>query len=157
VPPGTMPEGRIQYCQHHTPDLVWQNRWLQHANGATGLAGVLLCVQDAMEAARRYSRFSGLPCMSAGGAQHITTSRGTVTFVEPVALQRALGLAPPALPWIVGYVLETRDIDATREYVRHSTKSGADLAADRVLLPFPDVLGGIVIFQRPSAGALRFD
>jgi hypothetical protein len=24
VPPGTMPEGRIQFCQQHTPELLWQ-------------------------------------------------------------------------------------------------------------------------------------
>src|SRR5687767_12231229 len=32
VPPGTMAEGRIQYCRHHTPELLWQSRWLTHAN-----------------------------------------------------------------------------------------------------------------------------
>ena len=28
VPPDVMAEGRIQYCQHHTPELVWQPQWL---------------------------------------------------------------------------------------------------------------------------------
>src|SRR5688500_15027941 len=40
VPPGTMAEGRIQYCQHHTPELVWQEQWLDHENGALALAAV---------------------------------------------------------------------------------------------------------------------
>jgi hypothetical protein len=156
VPPGTMPEGRIQYCQHHTPDLVWQDRWLKHANGATALTEVLVCMENAVETARRYSRFSGLPFTSAAGAQRITTTRGRLTFVEPVALKRTLGLAPPALPWIAGYVLETRDIGATREYLRHSAKSGADLAANRVLLTLPEALGGVLIFQEPGISALHF-
>jgi catechol 2,3-dioxygenase-like lactoylglutathione lyase family enzyme len=29
VPPERMPEGRMQFCQHHTPELVWQRRhWI---------------------------------------------------------------------------------------------------------------------------------
>ena len=30
VPPGTMAEGRIQFCQQHTPELLWQARWTRH-------------------------------------------------------------------------------------------------------------------------------
>ena len=33
VPPGTMPEGRIQFCQQHTPELLWQPRgWVDPAS-----------------------------------------------------------------------------------------------------------------------------
>ena len=157
VPPGTMPEGRIQFCRHHTPELVWQERWITHANGARGLAAVLLCVEDADEAAWRYSRFSGRPYTSEGGAHHIATARGSLSFVEPVALKRTLGLTPPALPWIAGYALETRDVAATREYMRRSGNSGADFARDHVLVTLPEALGGVVIFQQPGSGMLRFD
>ena len=58
VAPGTMPEGRIQYCQHHTPEFVWQPQWVQHANRATALTAVILCMDDPAEAAARYGRFT---------------------------------------------------------------------------------------------------
>jgi len=157
VPPGTMPEGRIQYCEHHTPHLVWQPRWVAHPNGATGLAGVVLCVADAAEAAQRYSRFSAIPSLRIGAAWHIGTSRGTLTFVEPAVLERTLAVVPPALPWIAGYVLDTQDVGATREYLQRIGKSGAALAAGRVSLRLPEALGGIVIFQPAGSGTLRFD
>ena len=34
VPPGTMAEGRIQFCQHHTPEVPWQVvcSWLTSAS-----------------------------------------------------------------------------------------------------------------------------
>jgi hypothetical protein len=157
VPPGTMPEGRIQYCQHHTPQLVWQKRWLEHPNGASGLAAVILCVEDATEAARRYSRFSGLPYTSSGGAHHIETSRGFLSFVDPPALHRTLGLAPPALPWIAGYALESADIATTRDYLRNSAKFPVEAREKRVILTFPRALGGTLIFQAPRTDPLRFD
>ena len=37
--PGTMAEGRIQFCQHHTPQWVWQERWVAHPNLAVALKG----------------------------------------------------------------------------------------------------------------------
>jgi len=82
VLPGTMAEGRIQYCQHLTPRLVWQSRWLEHPNGATGLTGVLLCVADPREAAQRYARFTGLTPQPNGNAWRIDTVRGYLAFIE---------------------------------------------------------------------------
>src|SRR4051812_24678912 len=60
VAPGTMPEGRIQFVQQRTPELLWQRRWLDHANRAFALAAVMLCVADPEEAAQRYARYTGL-------------------------------------------------------------------------------------------------
>lgn len=39
---GCLPEGRVQFLAHHTPDALWQHRWLEHPNTARALTGVLL-------------------------------------------------------------------------------------------------------------------
>ena len=52
VPSDTMPEGRIQFVQQRTPELLWQRRWLDHPNRAFALAAVLICVADPREAAQ---------------------------------------------------------------------------------------------------------
>ena len=59
VEAGEMPEGRIQILTHHTEDMVWQPRWLTHANGALGLASLTIAVADVDEAAARFARFTG--------------------------------------------------------------------------------------------------
>ncbi len=156
VPPGTMPEGRIQFCQHHTPELVWQPGWLQHRNGATALSGVLLCVEDPQEAAQRYSRYTGLPFTEHGRARLLRTARGALTFVDPATLARVLGLSAPALPWIVGYALETADIDATRDVLRSAGADVIDAPGNRFAAVLPPALGGVVIFERPGSGPLHF-
>src|SRR5688572_27471539 len=46
VEPGEMAEGRIQFLTHRTPDLLWQQRWLAHANGERALTEAVLCVAD---------------------------------------------------------------------------------------------------------------
>jgi hypothetical protein len=147
VAPGTMAEGRVQFCQQHTPEWLWQPRWIAHANGAHGLAAVIICVADPQEAARRYSRFTGLPARIGSDDARIDSERGSLLFVTPQRLRAALGLTPPSLPWIAGYVLECDNLDDTRARL---TAGGCDLretGAGRLLLQWPAALGGCVLFQ----------
>jgi len=151
VPPGTMAEGRIQYCQQHTPQWLWQERWTAHANGAHGLAAVIICVADPQEAAQRYARFTGLLAQLGNGQWRINTQRGALLFVTPEQLQSALGLRAPALPWIAGYVLTSDDLALTRNRLKAGGCNTRELDATHLLLEWPNALGGLVIFQ--SAGA----
>lgn len=157
VPPGTMAEGRIQYCQQHTPQWLWQTRWTAHANGARGLAAVIVCVADAQEAAQRYARFSGLLAQVGRGSWRIDTQRGALLFVTPEALQQALGIAAPALPWIAGYVLSCDDPGATRLRLDAAGCTVRELQGQRLLLEWPAALGGVVLFQRADSPIPAFD
>ncbi len=136
-----MAEGRIQYCQHHTPEVVWQTRWLKHANHAVGLASVLICVADPAEAAQRYARFSGLPVQQVGHAWRLDSDRGYLLFMQASSLQQWLGVTAPTLPWIAGYVIDSDDMLATRALVN------GQALGDRVCVQLPDALGGLMIFQ----------
>ena len=149
VAPTAMAEGRIQYCQHHTPEVVWQTRWLAHANHATGLAGVLICVADAAEAAQRYARFTGLPVHQTGKSWRLDTERGYLLFANTATVRQTLGVVAPAVPWIAGYVIDSDDMNATRALI------AGDALGERLLVRLPDALGGLVIFQAAGAQALN--
>jgi hypothetical protein len=157
VPPGAMPEGRIQYCQQLTPGLLWQERWLTHRNAAVRLTTVFVCVDDASEAATRYSRFTGLRTHSSARSRWLETERGTLVFVEPPALERVLGVAAPVLPWIAGYALETQSLAATRSYLEGVSAEVRTLDSQRLLVELPRSLGGILIFQEAGSSTLMFD
>lgn len=157
VPPGTMAEGRIQYCQHHTPHLVWQQRWLTHPNRATALNGVLLCVADPQEAAQRYARFTGLLPQLAGGIWRLATARGYLLFATPDMLQQKLGITAPALPWITGYLIETADIAAAGAAQRYAGSDVGALDKQRLLAKLSPALGGVIVFEPPGSGAFTFD
>ena len=157
VSAGTMAEGRVQFCRHHTPQFLWQERWLAHANRAAALNGVVLCVADPREAAQRYAHYAGLLALLAGGVWRVATARGYLMFLEPGALARGLGAEPPAPPSIAGYVLESDDIDATGVVLR---RSGADvhaLGSRRLLATAPAAIGGLVIFEPAGSGALQIN
>jgi len=157
VPPGAMAEGRIQFCQHHTPELVWQPRWTTHPNRAAGLAGVILHVADAQEAAQRYARYTGLLAQVSGSVWRLSTARGYLIFVDGDTLQRRLDAAPPATPWIAGCVLKSHDIAATGDHLRRAGVAVHVLGSQRLLVKPPQAVGGIMIFEPRNSGVLNFD
>jgi Glyoxalase-like domain len=54
--PDMFAAGRVYYCQHYTPELVWHHQWMSHANGCKGLSE-LVVVTSAIEAdASRYAK-----------------------------------------------------------------------------------------------------
>lgn len=147
VAPGQMAEGRIQFCQHHTPQWVWQSRWLDHPNGAVALRAVIVCVPDATAAVRRYSRFTGIEPMRSDDAWVIPLQRGRVVFVEPRALAGVYGIAsPPAVPWIAGCEVASSDLRAAQALWSRNGIACAPLAGGRVLVRAPDGIGGVFVF-----------
>jgi len=157
VPPGTMPEGRIQFCQQCTPELLWQPRWLDHHNRATALAGVILRVADAQEAAQRFARYTGLLAQPGDGVWRISTARGYLLFLDRETLHRRLDIVAPSLPWIAGTVLKSEDIAATGDTLRRSGVSVHVIGSRRLLVKLPAALGGVIVFEPLDAGVLSFD
>jgi hypothetical protein len=148
VPPGTMAEGRIQFCAHHTPELLWQQRWLDHPNGAIGLNGVMLCVADPAQAAARYVRFTGLTAGRGNDGSHvIATARGRLTFVDAESIRQRFGIEPPAMPWIVGAAVASDDVARTRKFLAdrgvacHASENGG------FFVMLPAALGGLMTFE----------
>ncbi|MBI4193982.1 MAG: VOC family protein [Betaproteobacteria bacterium] len=154
VPPGAMEEGRIQFCRHHTPGLLWQPRWLDHANGVQALTGVLLCVEHPERTARRYARFTGLLPQVSGGLWRIDTARGFLLFMNPGQCLRNFGVMPQTLPWIAGYVLGCADPKATRAHFAQAGCTLHDLDAARFYLILPPRLGGLMVIEPPRGAPL---
>jgi hypothetical protein len=44
--PGLFEAGRVYYCQHYTPELVWHRPWMSHPNGCQGLSELVVVSTD---------------------------------------------------------------------------------------------------------------
>lgn len=53
------PYGRVYFCQHFTPELVWRDEWRSHANGASGFARAVLLATNPDETALLYRQLFG--------------------------------------------------------------------------------------------------
>lgn len=147
VPPGTMAEGRIQFCQQHTPELLWQARWTKHANRAVALKAIIVCVENPEEAAQRYARFTGIAASASGEDRIIDTARGRALLVSPQAMQHVFRIDPPVLPWIAGSVITSGRMEATRKTIVSSGLPHGMLGDERLYVVPPEAIGGILVFE----------
>lgn len=59
--------GRVYFCQHLTPELIWRESWQTHANTVSGLAGLLVVSRQPESDALHYASVAG-GVVSAPGA-----------------------------------------------------------------------------------------
>jgi catechol 2,3-dioxygenase-like lactoylglutathione lyase family enzyme len=59
VAPGFVRGGRVYFCEHETPHLVWRPEWQAHRNGVHALAGLTIVVPDPDREATRYADVVG--------------------------------------------------------------------------------------------------
>jgi len=149
VPPETMPEGRVQFVEHRTPEYVWQPRWLEHANGVARLAAAFVVADDPPAVAARYARFAGLVPRPAGAFVRLPTARGELVFGRRKDLARLLGDAPAA-PALAGYALACRDV---RKLLVRCRRAGVVARAHGKLYSarMPPVLGSAWLFGSRAA------
>lgn len=148
VPPTTMPEGRIQFCQHLTPENLWQERWLTRANGARQLTDIVLCVADPNEAAQRYGRFfSRPPRRLPAGGWSLDLKHGRAVILSPDRLAAVLpGIAVPTLPFMAAFAVTVADLSTVRALL--AAKGVATLldTADTVAAASLPELGAVAVF-----------
>ncbi len=83
------PAGRVYFCQHLTPDLVWRDDWLRHPNGFCGLTAMTISSPDPHAEARRYAALAGGSTAPDGAGWTVTGDgfalrliRGSDAFID---------------------------------------------------------------------------
>lgn len=59
LPAETFPAGRVYFCQHLTPELVWRPEWLEHPNGFRAIRRLVVGSPDGAREARLYAALAG--------------------------------------------------------------------------------------------------
>jgi len=147
---GSMPEGRIQYVEHLTPEALWQPRYLEHSNGVTSLACVFVVADDTVQAAARWARSAALLPQPAGAFVHLQTARGHALVGTGRAWRALFGEAPSA-PGLCGYALECSDPAALVSRCKHLGMKPRRLRDNLYAATLPQALGGAWIFGSRSA------
>jgi len=151
--PDAMAEGRIQYCQHLTPENMWQRRWLSHPNGAVALRSIAIASADPDEAADRFQRFTGKVAMRrTDGAHALALDRGLLLIGTADWLQ---GLVPgaevPALPCIAAYGIAVADLEAARSVLAKGGVATRSAGLGTLIADGGPDLGGTIVFSAAAA------
>ena len=144
VPPEKMPEGRVQHCEHVTPQFLWNEKALAHQNGVTALSAVYVVADDPEQTAARWARFAGLLPFPEHNGVCLNTARGRIFIATRDSLAAFLDNVPAA-PAIAGYALAVKDADA---FAARCTKSGLKVRKTRRhrCVALPPALGGCWLF-----------
>lgn len=93
--PGVFPAGRVYFCEHGTPDLVWRPEWQSHANGATGVAEFIVVSEDFDQESGNYARLIGgdRNALQKGehGSSRISATTGDLVVMTPDAYAKRFG------------------------------------------------------------------
>jgi hypothetical protein len=140
VPPGRMPEGRVQYCEHLTPQHVWREGFVNPFR----LRAVYVVADEPEEVAVRWGRFGGLLPRPEDGFVRLDTARGQVRIGTRSVVEKVLGRCPPA-PAIAGYALSCSSPQA---FAARCSKAGLNVEGNAVRLP--PALGGAWLLESPA-------
>ena len=148
-----MPEGRIQFVQHHTPEAIWRPQYLGHTNNVVKLACVFAVAGDVYAAGARWAQFSALLPRPAGAYVHLAAARGHVLIGNRDHWSALLGDAPAA-PALAGYALECRDPTILLARCTLLGLAFRKLRENLYTVSLPAALGGAWIFGTRQGLAL---
>ncbi|OON41039.1 hypothetical protein BTJ39_03460 [Izhakiella australiensis] len=139
--PELVPNGRSFFCQHDTPQAVWQPAWQRHPNGVQDISEFAIVAQDPASAAQVYGRLFGADRIQASheGALVIKAGKATVRIASAAYAETRFGALP-------------RDYDGTARMVALSLQTGSLENVKQSLLQ-----GNVVFREQPDAIVVAAD
>jgi len=156
------PEGRLQLTRKFTPELLWQEPWMDHANRVVALESVLVLSADIESSARRFSQLCGIPFHpdsdegftlslpggrgAAGPKSQQMTTR--VRIVTEATLSRIVpGFVAAASPCIAAAVLRTDDGNAAFVSIAKNVGIAVTDGPEGPVIPASQACGMALVLQ----------
>ena len=120
-------EPRLQLLHHLTPELVWQEPFLEHLNHAVALEAVVMVADPPAALAARLSRAAGVAVVpDPAGGYALVLRQGRVRVLPPEGLCAVFpGTTIPSVPFVAGIAVRTDDATvAVRRLLKGEAVSG---------------------------------
>src|SRR3954447_23154852 len=143
--PGKIAMGRVYFCEHLTPELVWRPEWQTHPNGAQSIARVVVATG---EPRRTASLFGAESVAEADGKCVIGAGAARVELASPASIAAEFGDAaadPAGRPeYLAAVELKVSSLARTAE--RLGGVEGARVEPGRVVVPARAALNATLVF-----------
>jgi hypothetical protein len=145
---GVHPEGRIQVLTQHTPEHMWQRRYVKNDNAITALRGVMLVVDDMGEVKQRLGRFTARAAQERSDHQLIKLDRGHLRIFTRTEAEAYLGgLKVPVPPAMAALGFVSRDLGKTSAFFKSRGVRLAGDTPDRLIVDASDGMGAYLIIS----------
>lgn len=147
--PAKIAMGRVYFCEHLTPELVWRPEWQAHPNGARSIARVIVATGEPRRAASLFTTLFGPEGVAeADGRCVITAGTARVELATPQAIAAEFGDAAsdPAgrAEHIAAVVLKVGSFAETADFLR--PVAGARVERDRIFIPARAAFNATLVF-----------
>jgi Glyoxalase-like domain len=142
--------GRVYFCEHLTPDLVWRAEWQAHPNGARAIARVVVATADPQRTAVLFrDLFGGHAVTERDGRQVMTAGTAAVELALPKALADEFGeaAAEPAgrAEYMAALGIKVRSLPEAAQQLRQV--SGVRAEPRRLVVPAAIGFNTTIVFS----------
>lgn len=141
-PPNFNPEGLLQIAQHDTPELVFQERYMHHPNGAMALTEILIVTDTPAGYASKYELYTGHKSKEIS-INHYVVDLGlsSITIVDPERLDNIIPWYKiPAMPFMAAFSITVASLRLLCDV----------LSANGV--PFIKMAGSVIVYPENAGG-----
>jgi len=141
--PRSVFDGRVYFCEHLTPDMIWRPEWQTHPNGALALARVAISARNPDSIADMFERMFGGAAVTRAAPQdrpHVLQAGDVAVEIWPRdALAQTLGAAIPDPAGRADHRallgIRVRSLDGTKEVLRVNGIRNFKIEPGRILVP----------------------
>lgn len=117
VRPDVFAAGRVYFCEHGTPHLVWREEWSAHANGVTAIREFVVVAAEPESSAARYAEVAGAAVIAGSAAEQVIDLPGVrLSVLSPTRYGERYGAMALSLggrsSMFGALILSTRDLPA---------------------------------------------
>jgi hypothetical protein len=148
--PAKIPMGRVYFCEHLTPELVWRPEWQSHANGARAITRVVVASAEPRRSATLFHTLFGAGAISErDGRCVLDAGTAQVELATPAAIAAEFGAAAPRADGRAEYLaaVELRVDSPSRTGERLRAVSGLRTEGNRVVVPASAAYNTVLVFS----------
>lgn len=91
VRPDLFPGGRVYFCEHGTPELVWRPEWQDHPNGTTAMPEFVVASENHEKETRQFAALLQTDVSGSGDTLSVGIDGCTLTIMSPAAYSARYG------------------------------------------------------------------
>jgi len=148
--PDQVAMGRVYFCEHLTPDLVWRPEWQSHANGALAISRVVVATADPSGTAGLFrGLFGDEPVTDSQGGRVVAAGGVQVELSTPDAVAGEFGeaAAQPSgrTEYMAALGIKVRSLPEAERSLR--SIPGLRVETDRLIVPANAAFNTTIIFS----------